>query len=257
MESGLSFLGVLFFLEYLEPAFGFLGFFLTENEDYAMEAEVIDASGGGWVLRGDERISLSATNSSDPYSLAFGDQLQSLEGTITLGDSAGLNVRISGDSSVRCIANREFQVIDGEAYFQLAHGRGPLKVMTDEVLVSVSGTEFLVRRWKDLGRTEVYVLDGEVMVQWGKRIPLPVRQEEWVEVSGRGFMFHSSPEPIQVPDLEPVARPAAGIGGAEQKKDGVRIFGDIPKRTRSSDHQSGPLDMPINDSDSGSPDGED
>ena len=176
-------------------------------------------------------------------------------GSVRLKDDQGFSATVNFDSSVRLMAPRTVRVLNGEVRFQLTPDRGPLEVVTDEVRVSVVGTEFLVRRWEKVNRTEVYVLTGEVMVQWGRRIPLPIRAEEWVEVSDRGFMFHSSPEPVRPQGSDEVQRPAAGIGGEQPEQE--RLFRDIPERKGTTGSPQRPLDMPIREAGGEDPDGED
>lgn len=194
---------------------------------------------------------------SETASLSFqvGETLTCNEGSARLLDDNGFEAQVSFDSVVTLRSPREFQVHRGEARFTLNPGEGGLKVSTEEVDVSVVGTEFIVRRWDKVGRTEVFVLAGEVMVQWGKRIPLPVRADEWVEVSGRGFMFHSSREPVLTPSGDPISRPDAGIGG--EQPDSERLFRDIPKRSVVDESDQKPLDMPLRQPKESNPDGED
>ena len=194
---------------------------------------------------------------SETASLSFqvGETLTCNEGSARLLDDNGFEAQVAFDSVVTLRSPREFQVHRGEARFTLSPGEGGLKVSTEEVDVSVVGTEFIVRRWDKVGRTEVFVLAGEVMVQWGKRIPLPVRADEWVEVSGRGFMFHSSREPVQTQSGDSVSRPEAGIGGEQPASE--RLFRDIPKRTVVDEGEQKPLDMPLRGTKESDPDGED
>ena len=187
--------------------------------------------------------------------LKIGESVTCKEGTARLQDENGFSADIDFNSKVRLNSSRVLEVIQGEARFSLKPGQGPLEVSTEEVRVFVTGTDFLVRRWDKVNRTEVFVLSGEVMVQWGKRIPLPVRTAEWVEVSDRGFMFHSSPEPVHSEGGEPVSRPGAGIGGEQPAQE--RLFRDIPERTNVGEVKQTPLDMPVKESKEVDPDGED
>ncbi len=236
---------------------GIFGFVMTMDFDRGIGLLTSDAGGEVWISRGADRIPVSETDSSStPSTIYPGDRLESVNGFVTLRDSSGLKANVSGVTILDCISNRRLRVVEGEVRFQLEHGQGPLEVVTKEVGIIVSGTEFVVRRWSKLGRTEVFVLSGEVMVQWAKRIPLPVRRDEWIEVSDQGFMFHSSPEPVQPLNSDPVPRPSAGIGGARPQEQGVRLFRDIPSRVVPDETRTGPLDMPVEPSEN-DPDGDD
>lgn len=223
----------------------------TSTDRFPVTAEI---SGVSLIERLGEATSISGTETV-LFPLQVGETLTCKEGNARLADGKGFEAEILFDSVVALRSPRELQVQRGEARFFLSPGEGELKVITEEVEISVVGTEFLVRRWDKVGRTEVFVLAGEVMVQWGKRIPLPVRKNEWVEVSSRGFMFHSSREPVQTPSGDSISRPEAGIGG--EQPDSERLFRDIPKSTVVDEEEQKPLDMPVlspkKDSD---PDGE-
>lgn len=223
----------------------------TPTDRYPVTAEIsgmslIESQGEVKNISGSEMASLS---------FQVGETLTCNEGSARLLDDNGFEAEVSFESVVTLRSPREFRIHRGEVRFTLNPGEGRLKVSTEEVDVSVVGTEFIVRRWDKVGRTEVFVLAGEVMVQWGKRIPLPVRADEWVEVSGRGFMFHSSREPVLTPSGDPISRPDAGIGG--EQPDSERLFRDIPKRSVVDESDQKPLDMPLRQPKESNPDGED
>lgn len=233
---------------------------LLATMDFEEGAYPVSANISGQVafIQGTD-IEKIETKESSSIKRAFrdGDQISSQNGTAQLDDGLGFSAEISTQTQVKLLAQRELNVIDGQVRFRLKPNHGPLKVVTDEVDIFVTGTEFLVRRWASVNRTEVFVLSGQVMVQWGKRIPLPVRSAEWVEVSEVGFMFHSSPEPVLVEENKAVQRPAAGIGGRQPDEEGTRLFRDIPVREAAEQESGGPLDMPLNELNPQSPDGED
>ena len=221
------------------------------TDRYPVTAEIsgmslIESQGEVKNISGSEKASLS---------FQVGETLNCKEGSARLLDYTGFEAQVSFDSVVTLRSPREFRIHRGEVRFTMSPGEGRLRVSTEEVDVSVVGTEFIVRRWDKVGRTEVFVLAGEVMVQWGKRIPLPVRADEWVEVSGRGFMFHSSREPVLTPSGDPISRPDAGIGG--EQPDSERLFRDIPKRSVVDESDQKPLDMPLRQPKESNPDGED
>ena len=234
------------------------GLLATMDSDEGVYPVTAEISGQVAVIHeGDVEEIETWESSSIRRSFRVGDQISCQEGTAQLVDGLGFSAEVSFDTKVKLLSPRELCVLDGQVQFRLKPNHGPLKVTTDEVDIFVTGTEFLVRRWASVNRTEVYVLSGEVMVQWGKRIPLPVRGDEWVEVSDGGFMFHSSPEPILGEGNKAAQRPAAGISGQQPEEAGTRLFRDIPTRKVTVNDSVGPLDVPLNESADQGPDGED
>lgn len=171
-------------------------------------------------------------------------QVSCIAGEVALTDPAGRRVIFGAGARLQPLTNDSIVLESGTARFEVEPKGQGYSVITDEVLIRVTGTIFEMRRLSNPSHTEVLVIEGDVEIVRRDAIPLPLHQGERVEVSGRGgLMFHSArqgdhgetrPRARLGPDrVVPQVTPA-GIFDREETSDG-----DGQSRSR-------PLDLPVN-----------
>ncbi|MDG1454903.1 MAG: FecR domain-containing protein [Planctomycetota bacterium] len=183
-------------------------------------------SGFGEITRADGLlIESNGVDFNGTMKLMRGDTIVATEGGVRVLEFLGEIVDLDEGTILRYQGPRLFEVLQGKAEFSVPSGGSRFVVKTQELSVEVVGTKFSVQRWSSKQQSEVRVQEGQVMIQWGKRIPLPVVEGEWVEVNSSGFMFHSVPRSIERDDQENVQRPAARIGKP------IKLFDEESQKT--------------------------
>jgi len=177
-----------------------------------------------------------------------GQTVSCRQGEVWIDDPGGRSVRFGVGASVTILSNDSVQLEDGLARFDVEpEGRG-FVVFTEELQIRVTGTLFEMRRWASRGHTEVRVWEGDVEVIRGETIPLPLRQGEMVEVSGRGgLMFHAARvvedgvAPLPRARLGPVRNPVE----QDQQDPDAPFDPDEPGSKPSGRGEHKPLDVPV------------
>ncbi len=180
--------------------------------------------------------------------LGPGQTVSCQQGEVWIDDPNGRSVRFGVGAKVTILSNDSVLLEDGLARFDVEpEGRG-FRVITEELQIRVTGTLFEMRRWASRGHTEVRVWEGDVEVIRGETIPLPLRQGEMVEVSGRGgLMFHAAR--VVEEGVAPLPRARLGTVRKPVEQDpqlpDTPFAPDEPESSPSSGGENKPLDLPV------------
>jgi transmembrane sensor len=121
------------------------------------------------------------------YATGVGEQRQ-----IVLADGSAVELNTHSRVRVRMTdSSRDLQLLDGEAFFTVAHDTArPFRVMSGSVVVRALGTQFNVYREAD--RTHVTVIEGRVSVtndeRGGEVKPLELRAGDAAEAAGNAAL---------------------------------------------------------------------